>query len=94
MSFWLLQKLCHQLDGPLIRYQDYQAADIPIAEQDGVSVRVMAGESLNVTGPIQMRNPGMLLDCRLGKGASFRQHVSAEFCLVKRTFYFTGSESV
>ena len=41
-----------------------------------MSVRVMAGESLNVTGPIKMRNPGMLLDCRLTKGATFRQQVS------------------
>lgn len=61
---------------PRCRYQDYQASDIPTAEADGVSVRVMAGESLNVTGPIKMRNPGMLLDCRLAKGATFRQKVS------------------
>ena len=58
------------------RYQDYQASDIPTAESGGVSVRVMAGESMNVTGPIKMRNPGMLLDCRLSKGTTFTQHVS------------------
>ena len=57
------------------RYQDYQAKDIPTAEAEGVSVRVMAGESLNVTGPIKMRNPGMLLDCRLSRGANFTQPV-------------------
>ena len=60
----------------LYRYQDYQASDIPIVESGGVSVRVMAGESMNTTGPIKMRNPGMLLDCRLSKGATFEQHVS------------------
>ena len=45
-------------------------------ESGGVSVRVMAGESMNTTGPIKMRNPGMLLDCRLSKGSTFKQNVS------------------
>ena len=57
-------------------YQDYQAAAIPIVDKDGASVRVMAGESLGARGPLIMRNPGMLLDVRLSKGASFTQPVS------------------
>lgn len=62
------------------RYQDYQAKDIPIAEKEGASVRVMAGESLNVTGPIKTRNPSLLLDCRLSKhAAAFRQPVPEDF---------------
>jgi redox-sensitive bicupin YhaK (pirin superfamily) len=57
-----------------------QAKDIPIAEKDGASVRVMAGESLNVTGPIKTRNPSLLLDCRLSKhAAAFRQPVPEDF---------------
>ena len=67
-----------------IRYQDYQASDIPIVESGGTSVRVMAGESMNVTGPIKMRTPGMLLDCRLSKGATFTQHVSDVVLTVTR----------
>lgn len=61
------------------RYQDYQAEQIPIPEKDGVSVRVMAGESLGETGPIKMRNPGLLLDIRLSKGSNFTQHVPKEW---------------
>lgn len=57
------------------RYQDYQADDIPAAESDGASVRVMAGSRGGVAGPIKLRNPGMLLDVRLQPGASFTQHV-------------------
>lgn len=56
-----------------------------MAEKDGASVRVMAGERDGVTGPIKMRNPGMLLDVRLAPGASFQQAVPAEwngFCYV------------
>lgn len=62
-----------------VRYQDYQAKDIPVAEAEGVKVRVMAGTSLGVSGPIKMRNPGMLLDVRLDKGASFSQPVPPDW---------------
>ncbi|KAL0023510.1 hypothetical protein WJX79_005408 [Trebouxia sp. C0005] len=57
------------------RYQDYQAADIPSVDQDGVTVRVMAGSHKGTTGPIVMRNPGLLMDVMLCKGASFSQDV-------------------
>ena len=46
-------------------------------EKDGAKVRVMAGVSLATTGPIAMRNPGLLLDVQLSPGASFRQEVRA-----------------
>ena len=57
------------------RYQDYQASDIPTVEDGGVKVRVMAGESYGATGPIALRNPGMLLDVILSPGATFSQQV-------------------
>mmetsp|Transcript_21360 Transcript_21360/g.46698 ORF Transcript_21360/g.46698 Transcript_21360/m.46698 type:complete len:293 (-) Transcript_21360:786-1664(-) len=75
------------------RYQDYQASDIPVAEQDGVSVRVMAGESLGVTGPIKMRNPGMLLDCRLSKGANFSQPVPEDWSGFAYVYHGAGKIS-
>ena len=53
--------------------QDYQAESIPIVEADGCRVRVMAGSAQGVTGPVFMRNPGMLLDVQLEPGATFRQ---------------------
>lgn len=60
----------------LYRYQDYQAEDIPVVEKNGIMLRVMAGESHGATGPINMRNPGMLLDVQLEKGADFQQQVT------------------
>ncbi len=48
-------------------------------DKDGARVRVMAGESSGVTGPIALRNPGLLLDVTLAKGASFTQPVSKYF---------------
>lgn len=47
-----------------------------MVESDGARVRVMAGESSGATGPIALRNPGILLDVTLAKGASFTQQVS------------------
>ncbi|KAL4858288.1 Pirin-like protein [Chlorella vulgaris] len=61
------------------RYQDIQAGEIPVADKDGASVRVMAGSSLGVEGPIKMRNPGLLLDVRLAAGAQLAQHVPEEW---------------
>ena len=36
----------------------------------------MAGSHQGVTGPIVMRNPGLLMDVTLAKGATFDQEVS------------------
>ncbi len=46
-----------------------------VQSSPGASVRVMAGSHGGVSGPIQMRNPGLLMDVRLDPGASFTQEV-------------------
>eukprot|EP00884_Botryococcus_braunii_P015832 jgi/Botrbrau1/2932/Bobra.0026s0007.1 len=61
------------------RYQDYKPSEIPAVEKEGLRVRVMAGSSYGVQGPIEMRNPGMLLDVQLSAGAKFEQVVPAEY---------------
>lgn len=60
----------------LRRYQDYRADEIPIVKNDRFFLKVFAGESHGVRGPIEMRNPGMVLDVQLQPGASFDQYVS------------------
>lgn len=57
------------------RYQDYQASDIPVVQEGGVRVRVMAGSHRGTTGPIEMRNPGLLMDVTLTEGSTFKQEV-------------------
>lgn len=59
------------------RYQDYQANVIPTVEKDGLTVRVMAGEAHGATGPVFMRNPGMLVDVSVQAGAHFSEKVHA-----------------
>lgn len=60
-------------------YQELKADQIPEAIGDGVRVKVVAGESLGVRGPIQSRTPILYLHVTLGAGATFSQPVPAKF---------------
>ncbi|KAK9797355.1 hypothetical protein WJX73_001481 [Symbiochloris irregularis] len=61
------------------QYQDYQSAEIPVVDTKDSRVRVMAGKAQGATGPIFMRNPGMLLDVTVKPGGTFEQQIPAEF---------------
>lgn len=63
----------NKLDKP--RYQDYQAEEIKTVEEEGLKVRVMAGNYKGAAGPVYMRNPGMLLDVHIQPGATFTHQV-------------------
>ena len=55
-------------------YRDIPSAEIPEFEQDGVKVRVIAGESHGVKGAVQREHTEPLyLDLHLAPGASFEQ---------------------
>lgn len=56
-------------------YQELLASEIPKAEKDGVSVSVIAGESLGISSPVFTRTPSMYLDFTLQPGASISQPV-------------------
>lgn len=63
-------------------YQDIGADAIPVVApggQAGASVRVMAGASGGATGPIKLRNGGLLLDVRLAAGAEWGQEVPPQW---------------
>ncbi|XP_051125644.1 pirin-like protein [Andrographis paniculata] len=61
------------------RYQEMSSSDISEASDDGVHVRVIAGESLGVTSPIQTRTPTMYLDFTLEPSAKLRQPIPASW---------------
>jgi len=59
-------------------YLDVQGADVPEYEQDGVTVRVIAGESHGVTGAVQREvTEPLYLDVHLAPGARFEQPLPA-----------------
>ncbi|KAG8047105.1 hypothetical protein GUJ93_ZPchr0008g11569 [Zizania palustris] len=57
------------------RYQELTSQDIPAAESDGVSVKVIAGEALGARSPLQTRTPALCLDVAMRPGARLRQPV-------------------
>ncbi|KAK7272817.1 hypothetical protein RIF29_13857 [Crotalaria pallida] len=56
-------------------YQELPSENIPSAEQDGVEVRVIAGEAMGVHSPVYTRTPTMFLDFSLDPGAQLHQSI-------------------
>lgn len=57
------------------RYQELLSDDIEKAEQDGVEVRVIAGESMGIKSPVYTRTPTMYLDFTLKPRTQFHQDI-------------------
>jgi redox-sensitive bicupin YhaK (pirin superfamily) len=58
------------------RYQEVKAATIPTAEQDGASVRVVAGDSYGVSGPVtEIAAEPLYLEVSLAPGSEYVQAV-------------------
>ncbi|KAK3444013.1 pirin-like protein [Eucalyptus grandis] len=57
------------------RYQELLSEDIGTAEDDGVEVRVIAGEAMGVRSPVYTRTPTMYLDFTLKPGARLNQSI-------------------
>ncbi|XP_052174162.1 pirin-like protein [Diospyros lotus] len=57
------------------RYQELLCEDIPRAEEDGVEVRVIAGEAMGVRSPVYTRTPTMYLDFSMQPGAVLHQSI-------------------
>ncbi|KAK4266546.1 hypothetical protein QN277_027445 [Acacia crassicarpa] len=56
-------------------YQELPKEDIPVAEQDGVEVKVIAGEAMGVSSPVYTRTPTMFLDFSVSPGAEWHQKI-------------------
>lgn len=73
------------------RYQEVSAGSIPVVEQKGAQVRVVAGTAAGVTGPVTEIAAGPLyLDVRLDADASFNQAVPAGHTLLAYVFEGQG----
>lgn len=56
-------------------YQELQSEDIPKAQENGVQVKVIAGEAMNIKSPVRTRTPTYYLDFELDAGSSHTQQV-------------------
>lgn len=82
-------------------YQDLQASDIPVihlrGEESESNVRVMAGEVDGTSGPLKLRNPGLLFDVSLAPGDEWDYDIPSEwngFCYVYEGSGFLGKQTV
>lgn len=75
LNLWLNLSSKDKMVAP--RYQELRSHDIPTAQKDGVSVKVIAGEALGARSPIQTRTPAMCLDVTMRPGARLCQPVPA-----------------
>ncbi|KAK1642312.1 hypothetical protein QYE76_060117 [Lolium multiflorum] len=59
------------------RYQELQSKDIARASQDGVDVRIIAGEAFGVRSPVYTRTPTMYMDFTMQPGSQLHQPIPA-----------------
>jgi len=57
------------------QYQEIKKDKIPVASQEGVTVKVIAGESLGQKGPIYARTPALYLDVEMDRNSKFEQNI-------------------
>ena len=74
-QLWVNLPRKHKMKPP--RYQEYPGAKIPVAANAGVSVKVVAGESLGQRGIIETNIPISYLHVTLQPNASFDQALPA-----------------
>ena len=60
-------------------YQELKDTDIPKKSENGVHVKVIAGESMGVKSPVYTRTPTTFLDFKLDQGASFTQDLPRDW---------------
>ncbi|PWA64280.1 pirin-like protein [Artemisia annua] len=73
LQLWINLSSTHKMIEP--RYQELDSSNIAEATEDGVTVRVIAGESLGISSPIYTRTPTMFLDFTLEPGAQLQQPI-------------------
>ncbi|GAB2230018.1 hypothetical protein Droror1_Dr00014274 [Drosera rotundifolia] len=73
LQLWINLSSKHKMIEP--RYQEISSKEIPEVENNGIKVRVMAGEALGIKSPVYTMTPTMYLDFTLQQGAHLRQPV-------------------
>ena len=79
-------------------YQELVSSEIPSANTDGVTVKIIAGRSMGIESPVRTRTPTSYLDFKFSPKATFTQEVSKSWtCFVyilEGKFRFNGSKEI
>lgn len=60
-------------------YQEISADKFPVVDIGGGSIKVIAGESANVTGPVKASGQPLYIDVTLNKGAVLSQRIESDY---------------
>jgi quercetin 2,3-dioxygenase len=89
-QLWVNLPAAQKMSAP--RYQEIAAGSIPALEQDGASVRLVAGTFSGRTGPVtEIAAQPIYLDVRLEAGAAFRLPLPSRHTSVAYVFEGQGS---
>ena len=73
LQLWINLPREHKMMEP--RYQELRDSEIPRSTQNGVHVKVIAGESMGTKSPIYTITPTLYLDFKLDKSSQFSQPI-------------------
>ena len=73
------------------RYQEYNGGDLPLVEDDGRWIRVIAGEAYGRKSPIETTVPATMLHVKLGPGAEATVPVAAGSNVIAHAISGAGS---
>lgn len=73
LQLWVNLKKADKMVKPA--YQELLDKDIPKVTKDGVTVKIIAGESMGVKSPVYTRTPTYYLDFKVDPGAKFSQAI-------------------
>ena len=77
LQLWINLPREHKMMEP--RYQELRDAEIPRATQNGVHVKVIAGESMGIKSPIYTITPTLYLDFKLDQSSQFSQPIPKDW---------------
>ncbi|CAD5326243.1 unnamed protein product [Arabidopsis thaliana] len=73
LQLWINLPSTEKMTEP--KYKELSSLDIPRAEENGVEVKVIAGDSMGIKSPVYTRTPTMFLDFTLKPGSQTHQTV-------------------
>ena len=77
LQLWINLKSSDKMCEP--RYQEFLAKDIATAENDGISVRIIAGEAFGVTAPTQTKTPTTFYHFKIPANKKLEQKIDSSF---------------
>ncbi len=97
LQLWVNLPSKHKMTEP--KYQELRHEQIPEKSENGVHVKVIAGESMGIKSPVYTLTPTLYLDFKLDKGSRFTQEVPDDwnafiFVLSGRGVFGSGANEV